>query len=456
MLPTVALVGRPNVGKSTLFNRLTKSRDALVADFPGLTRDRHYGRARVDEQSFFVVDTGGFEPKATTGILSEMAKQTKQAIAESDVVVFLVDGRQGLAPQDIIIADLLRKSGRPVILAVNKAEGLSPERTVAEFHELGLGDPIAISAAHGENVRPMIDAALDAIPKSGVFEDDRLPDGSDDPERPKKIKVAIVGRPNVGKSTLVNTIFGEERVIAFDEPGTTRDAIYLDFERGGQQYTLIDTAGIRRRGKVFEAIEKFSVIKTLQAIEDANVVVLLLDAEHAITEQDAHLAGHILEAGRAVVVGINKWDATDLEQRETAKRDMERKMGFLSFAEQHFMSARDGKGIGALMKSVNQAFAAAMVKLPTPRLTRTLQLALSRQQPPRSGLVRPKMRYAHQGGVNPPLIVVHGSALQHVPDAYRRYLEHFFSDAFKLRGTPLRIQFKAGANPYADPPARRR
>jgi GTP-binding protein len=456
VLPTVALVGRPNVGKSTLFNRLTKTRDALVADFPGLTRDRHYGRARVDDRAFFVVDTGGFEPKATDGILHAMARQTRQAIAESDVVVFLVDGRQGLAPQDIAIADLLRKSGRPVILAVNKAEGLAPERTVAEFHELGLGEPMAISAAHGENVRPMIERALDAIPKSEVHDDESTPDGSDDPERPKTIKVAIVGRPNVGKSTLVNAIFGEERVIVFDEPGTTRDAIYVDFERGGQRYTLIDTAGIRRRGKVFEAIEKFSVIKTLQSIEDANVVVLLLDAEHAITEQDAHLAGHILDAGRAVVVGINKWDATDLEQRETVKRDMDRKMGFLSFAQQHFMSAREGKGIGPLMKSVNEAFAAAMAKLPTPRLTRTLQLAITRQQPPRAGLVRPKLRYAHQGGVNPPLIVIHGTALQHVPDAYRRYLEHFFSDAFQLRGTPLRIQFKVGANPYADPPSRRR
>ena len=291
MLPTIALVGRPNVGKSTLFNRLTRTRDALVADFPGLTRDRHYGRARAGEQAYFVVDTGGFEPKATAGILHEMAKQTKQAIAESDVVVFLVDGRQGLTAQDTTIADLLRKAGRPVVLAVNKAEGLAPERTVAEFHELGLGEPIAISSAHGENVRAMIDVALAAVPGLADLADDATPDGSDDPERPKTIKVAIVGRPNVGKSTLVNSILGEDRVIAFDEPGTTRDAIYLDFERDGQKYTLIDTAGIRRRGKVFEAIEKFSVIKTLQAIEDANVVVLLLDAEHAITEQDAHLAG---------------------------------------------------------------------------------------------------------------------------------------------------------------------
>ena len=442
MLPTVAIVGRPNVGKSTLFNRLTKTRDALVADFPGLTRDRHYGKAFAGDQPYFVVDTGGFEPVATSGILHEMAKQTRQAIAESDVVIFLVDGRNGLAPQDREIADLLRKSGRPVVLAVNKAEGLQPDRAVAEFHELGLGEPIAISSAHGENVRAMIETALAAIPDMARFTDDAKRNTSLDPERPDTIKVAIVGRPNVGKSTLVNAIFGEERVIAFDEPGTTRDAIYLDFEREGQKYTLIDTAGVRRRGKVFEAIE------------DANVVVLLLDAEHAITEQDAHLAGHVLEAGRAVVVGINKWDAVAKEQRDQVKRDLDRKMGFLAFAQFHYMSALEGKGVGPLLKSVDKAFAAAMAKLPTPRLTRTLQLAVERQQPPRAGLVRPKLRYAHQGGVNPPLIIVHGTALHHVPDAYRRYLEHFFSDAFQLRGTPLRIQFKVGANPYADAPRR--
>ena len=446
MLPTIALVGRPNVGKSTLFNRLTKSRDALVADFPGLTRDRHFGRARLGDRKYFVVDTGGFEPKATTGILHQMARQTKQAIAESDVVIFITDARDGLAPQDAVIADLLRKSGRPVVLVVNKAEGLPPDRTVAEFHELGLGDPVAISAAHGENVRELIEHVLDMVP-GGEDDEPVLP--PEDRERPSTIKVAIVGRPNVGKSTFVNAVLGEERMIAFDEPGTTRDAISLDFTRGGQKYTIIDTAGIRRQGKRFEAIEKFSVIKTLQAIEDANVVVLLLDAEHAITEQDAHLAGHILDAGRALVVAINKWDAADADAREQAKRDLERKMGFLSFAAHHFISARDGKGVGPVLKSVREAFASAMIKLPTPRLTRTLQLAVERQQPPRAGLVRPKLRYAHQGGVNPPLIVVHGTALRHVPDAYRRYLERFFSEAFQLRGTPLRIQFKVGANPYA-------
>jgi GTP-binding protein len=447
VLPTIALVGRPNVGKSTLFNRLTKTRDALVADFPGLTRDRHFGRARLGDRKYFVVDTGGFEPKATGGILHQMARQTRQAIAESDVVVFIADARDGLTPQDAVIADLLRKSGKPVVLAINKSEGLRPERSIAEFFELGLGDPVAISAAHGENVRELFEHVLDLVPGTG--DDDEPAPVAEDRERPSTIKVAIVGRPNVGKSTFVNAVLGEERMIAFDEPGTTRDAISLDFTRGGQKYTIIDTAGIRRRGKRFEAIEKFSVIKTLQAIEDANVVVLLLDAEHTITEQDAHLAGHILDAGRALVVAINKWDAASADAREQAKRDLDRKMGFLSFAAHHFISAKDGKGIGPVLKSVREAFASAMVKLPTPRLTRTLQLAVERQQPPRAGVVRPKLRYAHQGGVNPPLIVVHGTALRHVPDAYRRYLERFFAEAFQLRGTPLRIQFKAGANPYA-------
>jgi len=449
MLPTIALVGRPNVGKSTLFNRLTKTRNALVADFPGLTRDRHYGRARAGEREFLCVDTGGFEPVATSGILFEMAKQAKAAIAESDVIVFIVDARSGLAPQDRDIAELLRKSGRPIVLAVNKAEGLPPERTAAEFHELGLGEPLPISAAHGENVRDLIDIALG---KSGA-RDDKPDDEEADGER--RVRVAVVGRPNVGKSTLVNSLLGEERVIAFDEPGTTRDAIRLDFERGERRYTVIDTAGVRRRGKVSETVEKFSVIKTLQAIEDAHVVVLLVDAVAGITEQDAHLAGHILETGRALVVAINKWDAADTEQRAVITRDLERKLGFLAFAEQHQISARDGRGVEKVLHSVDAAYAAAMAKLPTPRLTRTLQLAVLRQQPPRTGVVRPKLRYAHQGGMNPPLVIIHGSALNHVPDAYRRFLEHFFSDAFKLRGTPLRIQFKTGVNPYADSNARR-
>lgn len=448
MLPTIALVGRPNVGKSTLFNRLTKTRNALVADIPGLTRDRHFGRAHAGEREYLVVDTGGFEPVATSGILFEMAKQAKAAIAESDVIVFIVDAREGITPQDHAIATLLRKSGRPVVLAVNKAEGLSPERSVAEFHEIGLGEPLPISAAHGENVRDLIDIALEHVP-ARIDVDEAADEGE------RRIKVAVVGRPNVGKSTLVNALLGEERVIAFDEPGTTRDAIHLDFERDDRRYTLIDTAGVRRRGKVSETVEKFSVIKTLQAIEDCNVVILLLDAVDGITEQDAHLAGHILEAGRAVTLGINKWDAADAEQRATVKRELDRKLAFLAFAEQHYIAAREGRGVDAVLASVDGAYAAAMARLPTPRLTRTLQLAVARQQPPRAGYVRPKLRYAHQGGVNPPLVIIHGSALSHVPDGYQRYLEHFFRDAFQLRGTPLRIQFKTGVNPYADSTARR-
>ena len=327
MLPTIALVGRPNVGKSTLFNRLTKSRDALVADVPGLTRDRHYGRARAGERAYLVVDTGGFEPVGTSGIMVEMARQAKAAIAESDAVIFIVDAREGITPQDHAIANLLRKSGRPVLVAVNKAEGMPAAQSVAEFHELGLTEPLPISAAHGENVRDLIDIALEACPPPQPGRSDLATDEA------RRIEVAVVGRPNVGKSTLVNALLGEERVIAFDEPGTTRDAIRLDFERGDRRYTLIDTAGVRRRGKVSETVEKFSVIKTLQAIEDANVVILLLDAVDGITEQDAHLAGHIIEAGRALTVGINKWDAADADQRALAKRELTRKLGFLDFAE---------------------------------------------------------------------------------------------------------------------------
>jgi GTP-binding protein len=455
MLPTLVIVGRPNVGKSTLFNRLTRTRAALVADFPGLTRDRHYGRGRVGEHAFLVVDTGGFEPVAKDGILHEMAKQTRQAIAEADVVLFLVDGRAGLTPQDKTVADVLRRAGGVVVLGVNKAEGLASERAAAEFYELGLGEPYPISSAHGDNVNALVELALARVPASAATAAEVTDPSAAPGEDPAHIKVAIVGRPNVGKSTLVNTLFGEERVIAFDEPGTTRDSIYLDFERSGRRYTLIDTAGVRRRGKVTEAIEKFSVIKTLQAIEDANVVVLLLDAQHEVTEQDAHLAGYILDAGRALVVGINKWDGLPGDRREDVKREFGRKLAFLAFAEHHYISAQEGRGVGDLMRSVDAAYAAAMAKLPTPKLTRALQQAVERQQPPRAGMGRPKLRYAHQGGQNPPLIIIHGSALAHIPDTYRRYLEHFFTDAFKLRGTPLRIQFKTGANPYANLPARR-
>lgn len=437
MKPTVVLVGRPNVGKSTLFNRLTKTRDALVHDLPGLTRDRHYGHGRVGSKPYLVVDTGGFEPVVDTGILAEMAKQTLQAVDEGDVIIFLVDGRAGVTPQDKIISERLRRTGRPVVLAVNKAEGMNRGVVCAEFHELGLGDPVAISGAHGEGVRELVELALEP------FAEEKDEEGTD--EHPK---IAIVGRPNVGKSTLVNTLVGEERVIAFDQPGTTRDSIYVNFEKNGRPYTLIDTAGVRRKGKVFEAVEKFSVVKTLQAIEDANVVVLVLDAHQQISDQDAHLAGFILEAGRALVVAINKWDGLDSYQREQVKHELNRRMEFLSFARFHFISALHGQGVGGILKSVDEAYAAAFVKLSTPRLSKILHEAVAQHQPPKSGLFRPKPKYAHQGGSNPPVIIVHGNHLEGVTDAYKRYLENTFRKAFNLAGTPLRVDFKANYNPF--------
>ncbi len=440
MKPVVALVGRPNVGKSTLFNRLTKSRDALVADIPGLTRDRHYGHGRLGSKAYLVIDTGGFEPDAKSGIVSEMARQAEQAIAEADVVVFLTDGRAGVTGHDHTIAEMLRKSGRRVLLAVNKTEGMTTSGVANEFYELGLGAPYAISSAHGDGVRELLELALEPFPEPAEEAE----------QVARRPRVAIAGRPNVGKSTLVNALLGEERVIAFDQPGTTRDAISIDFDWHGKPYTLIDTAGLRKRGKVFETIEKFSVVKTIQAIEDANIVILVLDARQDIADQDAHIAGFILESGRALVVAVNKWDGLDSYVRERIKQDVARKLQFLSFANLHFISAREGQGIGGMMKSVGEAYGAATAKLSTPRITRALMDAVARQQPPRAGVTRPKMRYAHQGGTNPPIIVVHGNALQQIPDSYKRYLEGYFRETFKLKGTPLRVQFKHGANPYAD------
>ncbi len=442
MKPVIALIGRPNVGKSTLFNRLTRTRDALVADMPGLTRDRHYGEGRVGERPFLVIDTGGFEPVAKEGIMHEMAKQTKQAVAEADVVIFLVDGRQGLTPHDKTITDFLRKSGRSVMLVVNKAEGMRYTSVAADFYELGLGDPYVISSAHGDGVADLVDEALNIAHASRPQEEDEAADAA------KGIKIAIVGRPNVGKSTLVNTLLGEERVIAFDMPGTTRDSIEIPFERDGQQYTLIDTAGIRRRGKVFEAIEKFSVVKTLQSVSEANVVLLLLDAQQDISEQDAHIAGFILESGRALVVGVNKWDGLQSDRRDEIKMDIERKLNFLTFAKFHFISALKSTGISPLMKSIDAAYEAAMVNLSTPKLTRALIEAVEHQQPKRKGSIRPKMRYAHQGGQNPPIIVIHGNALDAIGDVYKRYLEKHFRETFSLTGTPLRIEMRSGKNPF--------
>jgi GTP-binding protein len=443
-LPVIAIVGRPNVGKSTLFNRLTRSRDALVADLPGLTRDRHYGEGRVGDRPFLVIDTGGFEPVVKDGIIHEMAKQTRQAMAEADVILFLTDGRTGLVGQDRDIADDLRRLGGKTVLVVNKAEGMNRATVTGEFYELGLGEPLPISSAHGDGVTDLIDEALALAGPAPVQS------AADEADAAKRVRLAVVGRPNVGKSTLVNTLLGEERVIAFDEPGTTRDSIYIDFERGDKRYTLIDTAGLRRRGKVFEAVEKFSVVKTLQSIADANVVVLMLDASQEISEQDAHIAGFIVEAGRALVVAVNKWDGLDDYARERIKRDIVRKLGFLAFAPLHFISAREGQGIGALLRSVDSAHEAAFAKLGTPRLTRALIAAVERQAPPRRGMSRPKMRYAHQGGQNPPIVVIHGNGLERVPETYRRYLEAHFRETFALKGTPLRIEFRSTRNPFAE------
>jgi len=421
---------------------MTRSRDALVADLPGLTRDRHYGEGRMGERPFLVIDTGGFEPVAKEGIMHEMALQTRQAVAEADIVMFIVDGRQGLTPHDKTITDFLRKSGRKVMLVVNKSEGMKYTSVTADFYELGMGDPYVISAAHGDGVLDLVNEAIDEAVQQRPAEEEELEPAD------YGVKIALVGRPNVGKSTLINTLVGEQRVIAFDMPGTTRDSIEVPFEKGGKNYTLIDTAGIRRRGKVFEAIEKFSVVKTLQSISEANVVVLMLDAQQDISEQDAHIAGFILETGRALVVAVNKWDGLTSDQRDQIKNDIDRKLNFLDFAETKFISALKGTGINHLMKAIDTAYAAATAKLSTPRLTRALQEAVEKQEPKRKGSTRPKMRYAHQGGQNPPIIVIHGNALDGITEPYKRYLEKHFRDTFDLIGTPLRIELKSGKNPF--------
>ncbi|QAZ41096.1 ribosome biogenesis GTPase Der [Methylibium sp. Pch-M] len=443
MKPVLALVGRPNVGKSTLFNRLTKSRDAIVADFAGLTRDRHYGDGRLGEREFIVVDTGGFEPTAESGIYKEMAKQTRQAVAESDVVIFVVDVRAGLTGQDHDIARYLRTAGKKVLLAANKAEGMLQGIQLAEFYELGMGEPLAVSSAHGQGIRSLLTAALEDF---AFDEPDDL--ALDDPDRP--IRLAVAGRPNVGKSTLINTWLGEERLVAFDLPGTTRDAISVPFERNGQKFELIDTAGLRRKGKVFESIEKFSVVKTLQAIADANVVLLLLDATQGVTDQDAHIAGYILDSGRAVVLAVNKWDAVDSYQRELLQRSIEQRLAFLKFAPVLHISAIKRQGLGPVWKAIADAWASATKKLATPVLTRVLLEAVQFQQPKRAGAFRPKLRYAHQGGQNPPVIVIHGNSLEHVTDAYKRFLEGRFRSHFQLSGTPMRIEMKSSRNPFAE------
>ena len=447
MKPTVALVGRTNVGKSTLFNRLTRSRAALVADFPGLTRDRQYGDGHVGLKPFLAIDTGGFDPASSQQLQRAVNEQTETAIAESDVLLFVVDVRSGLTAQDQRIAQQLRATGRRIVLVANKAEGLDSEAG-AEFHELGLGPPNLISAAHGFGLTELMQTALADFPGPAPADDTAGAWAGEPAQAQRGTRVAIVGRPNVGKSTLVNTLIGERRLVASDQPGTTRDAIEVEFEFAGNPFVLIDTAGIRRKGRVFEAVEKFSIVKTLQAIDECNVVTLLLDASTEIAEQDAHIAGYILERGRALVIAVNKWDALREEQRERIKREMRRKLHFLDWASLHFISALRGTGLQGLMRSVVAAERAAFCRLPTPRLTRALLAAVERQGPPRSGNLRPKLRYAHQGGSNPPVVVIHGNALHHVPGSYRRYLEGWFRDQFDLQGTPLRIEFRTGVNPY--------
>ncbi|MDH5649657.1 MAG: ribosome biogenesis GTPase Der [Gammaproteobacteria bacterium] len=447
MKPVIALVGRPNVGKSTLFNRLTHARDALVVDEPGITRDRQYGIGRTWKRSFIVVDTAGVseldkintisqtKTPSLTGIAS---KQTLQAIQEAHAILFMVDGRQGIHPYDQELAKLLRTVPQKVHVVVNKSEGLDPSVVGADFFQLGLGDPLSISAAHGDGVNSLIDFVLEEFP-----EDNEAEEAEEDGPR-----ISVVGRPNVGKSTLVNAIVGEERVVVFDQPGTTRDSIEVPFQRSGKKYVLIDTAGVRRRKNVSEAIEKYSIIKTLQAIDESNVVLLVLDAGEGITDQDVTLAGHVLEAGRAIVVIVNKWDKTDPESKAQIKRDIERKMPFLHFARLHFISALKGTGIGGIYKSLDEAFAAAFVKLGTSVLNRTLRDAVEKTPPPMVQGRRIKLKFAHQGGKNPPTIIVHGNQVDQVPQSYQRYLMNVFRKVFHLQGTPLRVSFSQGKNPF--------
>ncbi len=436
MLPVIALVGRPNVGKSTLFNRLTRSRDALVADQPGLTRDRQYGTGKLGSQPYVVVDTGGISGDQA-GIDALMEQQVRQAIGEADHILFLLDAREGCTGGDEMIAQELRRTGKPVTLAVNKSEGLDEDLVATDFYRLGFGEPQAIAAAHGRGVKGLIDSVLEQLPPSQAHE----------PEEPG-IQIAVVGRPNVGKSTLVNRLLGEDRVVAFDQPGTTRDSIFIPFTRNERRYTLIDTAGVRRRARIKEVIEKFSIIKTLQAIEQANVVLMVLDARQGVGEQDATLAGHVLESGRALILVVNKWDGLEQDQREWVKSEIERKLPFLNFARTHFISALHGSGVGDLFGMVEAVYANAMRDLSTPDLTRLLEAITQEHQPPLVHGRRIKLRYAHQGGKNPPIIVIHGNQTSEVPDSYKRYLVSRFRKALNLKGTPIRVEFRSGSNPF--------
>jgi GTP-binding protein len=439
MIPVIALVGRPNVGKSTLFNYLTRSRDALVADMPGLTRDRKYGRGKVGNQAYFVVDTGGLSGEAEE-IDQLMAGQTRLAIEESDIILFMVDGREGLSAGDENIAVELRKQGKPVFLVVNKTDGINAESAAADFYSLGIGDPLKIAASHGRGVQQLMDHVLSSL----SLEEFSVPEEKE----VEGIKIAIIGRPNVGKSTLVNRFLGEDRVLAYDMPGTTRDSIFIPLVRDGKPYTLIDTAGVRRRSKVHDAVEKFSVIKAMQAIEASNVVIVVLDAQKEISDQDATLFGYVLDSGRALVIAVNKWDGLSTDQKDRIRSELDRKLSFLDFARMHFISALHGTNIGHLFDSVCEAYESANLDIPTPELTRILEQAVMDHQPPLVHGRRIKLRYAHQGGRNPPIIVIHGNQVKSVPETYKRYLINYFRKALKIVGTPIRVEFKGGENPY--------
>ncbi|MBN0989138.1 ribosome biogenesis GTPase Der [Amphritea pacifica] len=441
MLPVIALVGRPNVGKSTLFNRLTKSRDALVADYSGLTRDRKYGEGRLGDRDYIVVDTGGISGDEA-GIDYKMAEQSLLAIDEADIVLFLVDGRAGLNPADEMIADHLRRSEKESYLIVNKTDGLDPEVAMADFHGLGLSEPLPIAASHGRGVTQLVEYVLAELPLRDEAEEEE--------ERQRQKKIAIIGRPNVGKSTLVNRILGEDRVVVFDQAGTTRDSIYIPFERDEESYTLIDTAGIRRRKNVTEAVEKFSIIKTLRAINDANVVVLVIDAREGVSEQDLHLLGYVLDAGRSLVIAVNKWDGMSGDEKEAVREQLRRRLEFVSFARMHFISALHGSGVGNLFASVDEAYGFAMAKWATNKLTRLLEDIVADHQPPMVNGNRIKLRYAHQGGSNPPIIVIHGNQTRSLPGSYKRYLENKFTSVLGIKGTPLRFEFKSSENPFKD------
>ncbi|EIK53471.1 GTP-binding protein Der [Stutzerimonas stutzeri TS44] len=460
MVPVIALVGRPNVGKSTLFNRLTKSRDAIVAEYAGLTRDRQYGEAKWQGRTYIVIDTGGISGDEE-GIDAKMAEQSLQAIEEADAVLFMVDSRAGLTAADQMIAEHLRKRNKRSFLVANKVDTVDPDLARAEFSPLGLGDALPIAAAHGRGISHMLDAALGIFPKDNAEEGEavegevaeevaqgqeakRIPG----PSEKDGIKIAIIGRPNVGKSTLVNRMLGEERVIVYDQAGTTRDSIYIPFERDDEKYTLIDTAGVRRRGKIFEAVEKFSVVKTLQAIQDANVVIFVMDAREGVVEHDLNLLGFVLETGRALVIALNKWDGMEQGEKDYVKTELERRLFFVDFADIHFISAKHGTGVGHLYKSVQASFTSAVTRWPTSRLTQILEDAVREHQPPMVAGRRIKLRYAHLGGANPPLIVIHGNQVDAVPKSYSRYLENTYRRVLKLVGTPIRIEYKGGENPY--------